>query len=134
LFWSAGQPFDGEEEQDGKLSGHEELPEMSGRSLVGLANDATCTLKEAVDRSASQYPQGAERHCDWKKGTGVFEDYTKRIGIPIHVASLGWNDVFAEGRPEDICRFARAPAAGLKKLLELPAVAVSPGTGIETHE
>ena len=107
---------------------------MSCGSFVGLANDATRTMKEAVDCGTGQDPQGAERHCERKKSTGVFEDCTKGIGIGVHVASLGWNDMLAERRRDDVCRCAQAAIAILKKLLKLVAVALPPGTWIESRE
>ena len=130
LFWSAWKPLDREEQQYGELSGHEDLPEMGGGALVGLADNAVSSVKDAVDRGSAQDSYGGERHGDGKKGAGVFEDVAKGVGIRIHVASLGWDEVLPKCRPDDVDRGAKAARAGLEKGFELRAVALSPAMRI----
>lgn len=107
---------------------------MGSGSFVRLANDAVRSVEDAIDCCDTHYSQGCERHCERKKSAGVFQDGAKGIGIPVHAASLSWNDVLIQCRPYDVCRCAQATIAGLKKLLELSAIALSPGAGIETRE
>src|SRR6266852_2979114 len=57
LFWSSWQPLDSEERQEWHLSGHEELPQMCNRPLIGLADKTAMSRGQAKDISAAQHGQ-----------------------------------------------------------------------------
>src|SRR5258707_15758704 len=104
---------------------------MGRGRFVRMMNDDACSMKDAVDCGATYDPYGRERHCEGKKGAGLFQDGAKGIGIGIHVASPGWDDVFTKRSPNDVQGCTKAALASLKKRLELRAVAVSPRGRIE---
>jgi hypothetical protein len=107
---------------------------MSGGSLVGLANDAACTVDEAVDCSTSQDPQGGERHCERNKGTGFFEDGAQGVEVLVHWVSSTSNDTLVKRRPNDISHRLKVARAALQKSRKLLGVALSPGVRIEACE
>src|SRR6266700_1169680 len=59
-FRARGQPLDGEERQEWHLSGHEELPQMCNRPLIGLADKTAMSRGQAKDINAAQHGQRRE--------------------------------------------------------------------------
>src|SRR5947199_10178070 len=109
LFGSSWQPFDREEQQYRELPGHEQLPEMGRCSLVRLTNETMPVMENVIHCGDTYHSPSGERHCEGKKGTGMFQDGAKGVGIRVHFASQSWKGTLKDCGADN--------AAGVRRLL-----------------